>query len=334
MSITSAIRARFGGNRNKGHSGSKFGYPPASQSPFHYAGHESGNGVGDNQGGYGGYRDNSVDQRTSEAWNSWERNFYGRRIIETYLSHIANHDFCITSGHADIDKFAQSWWNHPKNKISTNFRDWMRELLVTGELFFRIHTDTNGKQIIRPIPQCWVLRVETHPNDYACPVRYHILTGMANEPTTGTAIPAARTAAANPNEPVMVHYTLYKRVGNIRGSGGILQPVLPSILRYTSWIRDRILVNKRGAEFLYKIKAKGKDRFEKLMADFQGKKPKSGTAYVYQDGEDIQTLGSNIGAWDAESDGKAIARAISIGANLTSSRSSSKPLSYMPYKIA
>jgi hypothetical protein len=116
---------------------------------------------------------------------------------------------------------------------------------------------------------------------------------------------------------VMMHYAINRPAGAVRGESD-LAPMLKWLTRYTSWLEDRVRLNRFRQIFLYVVKAKFKDETERAtrQATLNSNPPNPGTILVTDDSEEWSVINPQLDAADANTDGLAIKKMIATGAGI------------------
>jgi hypothetical protein len=161
---------------------------------------------------------------------------------------------------------------------------------------------------VRFVPAPQIREIRTAENDYEQELEY-LETDDPIEPRTWQAEPDAIT------EPQMLHFAVNRPLGATRGEGD-LTPILPWARRYTAWLKDRVRLNaQRTKQGLLLVQVSDDSLVEAKRAAVEQQNPLESGAYVYGPGEEVEMPTLNIGAADAEQDGKALRLAIATGSN-------------------
>lgn len=277
--------------------------------------------IGDHASGL--YRDRfDYDRATilSECLRAWRVSPIARRVVKLYTEFIVGEGFTIKCDHAATDKFLQTWWNHPLNKLNEQIPQWCDELTRSGNLFPLITAVDDGMTFVRMVPTELIKEIETMPNDIFQETRYtSTLEGQAPWNTYDPSEPvfqAGNGFASIQAKAFMLHYTTNKPVGVNWGEPD-LAPLLPWIGRYSTWLEDRVRLNHWRSAFMYVVRGtyKSEEERQKRENQINANPPKSGSVLVMNaaNGEDWGILSANLDAFDASVDGLALKKMIALG---------------------
>jgi hypothetical protein len=105
-------------------------------------------------------------------------------------------------------------------------------------------------------------------------------------------------------------------VGALRGESDLM-PILPWLKRYKAWLEDRVRINKYKGAFLWDVSIEGADTTALRQKQAQySKPPEPGSIIVHDEKEKWTAVRPEIGADQAETDGKAIRLIIAAGAGV------------------
>ena len=223
-------------------------------------------------------------------------------------------EFTIGSGPAiDASPWAAAFWAHPQNRLSQRLTRWAEELARSGELFLTLHrNEADGMSYVREVPAYLVDAIEADPHDGERPLRYHQLT---DDPDGLWWLhPNHPDAAASPA--VMVHYTINRPVGDLRGTSDLAQ-ILPWLERYDMWLEDRVRINRYKGAYLWHVQIDGAmpGQLEAKRAQYS-RPPTSGSIIVTDGTETWSAVSPGIAADAVEADGKAIRLMIAAGSGI------------------
>lgn len=247
-----------------------------------------------------------------DALEAWRVNPLARRIVALTTDYVVGSGLAAHSEIEWVQRFVDEFW--ALNDMKHRVYEWCDELTRSGELFIVVQTDAvSGASFVRAIPAVWIDRIETDADDYERELRYHELTGDIE----GRWWPAAVAGSENLDQ-VMLHYTINRPVGCVRGEGD-LGPLLPWLRRYKDWLENRVRLNKYKTAFLWDVTLTGRPASEDVLRKkrFQYKTPpEPGSIIVHGDTEKWEAVAPRIEAWDAKEDGKAIRLMVAAGAGV------------------
>jgi hypothetical protein len=113
-----------------------------------------------------------------DALEAWRKNFLVRRIVNLTRSYVVGNGITISSSIAEVDAFAQAFWNHRQNRMVRRLGPMCDELTRVGEVFPVLFTNQfDGMSYVRFIPAARIDEVETGADDYELELSYRQLTG-------------------------------------------------------------------------------------------------------------------------------------------------------------
>ena len=244
----------------------------------------------------------------AESMRAWRVNPIARRIVKLISSFVIGKGITVKCDHAPTQKFLLEWWNHPLNRIDRNAKRWKDEDTRTGNLFMLFNVRPDGMTFVRAVPAEQIEEIETAENDVEQEVRF------SNDPT-GT----EGWDAYNPDleqDRFMVHFASNKPVGSAWGEAD-LSPLLVWIGRFSSWLEDRVRLNRFRTAFMYVISGSYTSEAERSAREKQinANPPKPGSVLVLNsnNGESWSILGAQLDSFDANTDGLAIKKMIASG---------------------
>jgi len=225
-------------------------------------------------------------------------------------------DFVIGSG-AQIKgpPFVHAFWQHPLNHLDLRIYRWCDELSTSGELFLVLSRNpVDGMSYVREIPAQLIDEIDVDPDDLEHELRYHQLT----DDVEGRWWPAARAIPwGNPEQDqVMLHYTINRPVGALRGVSDLAQ-IVPWLERYAMWLEDRVRINRFKGAYLWHVKVEGALKGQLAAKRRQYRRPPApGSIIVSDASETWSAIQPNIQADDVAADGKALRLMIAAGAGV------------------
>lgn len=218
-------------------------------------------------------------------------------------------DFALGSGvELDADPWTTSFWNHPKNRLDTRLYRWSDELTRSGELFIVLFPNpVDRMQYLREIPAHTIDRVDTDPDDVESEISYHQTTAEPDGATWKSA------AIADPTEPCVLHFAINKPIGETRGYSDLYQ-ISKWLDRYDQWLEDRVRINRYKGAYLWHVKLDKALPAQLELKRAQYSRPPSPGSVIISDASETWTaIRPEIGADDAEPDGKALRLMIAAG---------------------
>nr|MBC7245606.1 hypothetical protein [Chloroflexota bacterium] len=248
-----------------------------------------------------------------EALEAWRINPLARRIVCLTTDYVVGSGISVKSEHEWVQRFIDEFWHN--NHMERRCYDWCDELTRSGELFIVMRTEqVSGASFVRAIPAAWIDRIETDDDDYERELCYHELVPGNVE---GRWWPAAMPGSEQ-QEQVMLHYTINRAVGCVRGDGD-LTPLLPWLKRYKDWLENRVRLNKYKTAFLWDVTVSSRpgsdDALRRKRSQYKTP-PEPGSIIVHGDTEKWEAITPKIEAWDAKEDGKAIRLMVAAGAGV------------------
>ncbi len=221
-------------------------------------------------------------------------------------------DFVVGAG-AQLEgpPYAHAFWNDPRNRMDLRIYRWCDELSRTGELFLVLSRNpVTGMSYVREVPALLVDQVATDGDDLERELRYHQLTSDAQ----GIWWPAA--GAEGDADQVMLHYTINRPVGEVRGVSDLAQ-IVTWLQRYDLWLEDRVRINRYRGAYLWHVKVQNAlpGQLEAKRAQYS-RVPNSGSIIVTDGHETWTAVQPQINADDAEADGRAIRLMVAAGAGV------------------
>lgn len=254
----------------------------------------------------------------TDALDAWRTNPLARRIVTLISAYVVGDGIMLSSTYKPLANFLKAFWTHPQNHMPTRQREWCDELTRTGELFIVLHTNqADGMTYLRAISAGAIDQVETAVGDYETELSYHESVGTDDPdyPNGGrtwlSPTGAQERALANPRMPVMLHFTINRPVGAVRGESD-LEPILAWLRRYNKWLEDRVRLNAAIRAFLWIVKVPPR-MVEKKTEQWRNP-PEPGNVVITEAGaEDWTAVTPNLQARDASADGRAIRWMIAAG---------------------
>jgi hypothetical protein len=190
---------------------------------------------------------------------------------------------------------------------------WSDSLARDGELFIVLSTNAADRMTyVRQIPALQIDRIDTHPDDIEHETAYHQIT----DDPEGQTWPNAHEPTTRETDQAMLHYAINRPPGGTRGVGDI-EPLLPWLSHYDTWLRDRVRLNRYRTAYLWHVTLTTSDAAAVEAARARYRTPPTpGSVIITNDAERWEALSPTINAADAETDGHALRMLIAAGAGL------------------
>jgi len=259
-----------------------------------------------------------------DALEAWRRNFFVRRVVSLVRSYVVGNGITISSRKPTIDRFLRQFWSHPKNRLPRRLGAMCDELTRAGELFPVLFTNkVDGMSYVRFVPASRIRDVETDPDDYEKELRYSQIQYSAEprwwlspDHPDANLPPGSGGSGGVDLPPIMLHFAVNRPIGATRGEGDVL-PILPWARRYSEWLKDRVRLNRiRTRQGMLDLEIADDTMVEEKRRQVRTDNPWEYGIYVHGPGETMNLHNLNIGADDAEKDGRVLRLAVASGANM------------------
>lgn len=245
----------------------------------------------------------------AESLRAWRVNPIARRIVKLQTSFIVGKDLKIKAKNAELQKWLDKWAK--KNDLQRNLRRWKDEDTRTGNLFILFNVLEDNTSILRAVASEIIDEIKTKPNDIEQETAYTYQDENGEEKSYPALSPELD------NKLFMRHYASNQPVGTPWGEGA-LAPLLVWIGRYSTWLEDRVRLNKFRTAFMYMVSGSYKNEAERSAREkeLRAKPPQSGSILVINrdNGEDYGILSAKLDAFDSSVDGLTIKKMILDGA--------------------
>ena len=246
----------------------------------------------------------------SESLRAWRVNPIARRIVKLTSAFIVGKSAKLMTHeeNTELQDFLNDWAH--KNKFKKNLKRWKDEDTRTGNLFFLFNVLEDGMTIIRAVPAEMIKDIETNEKDIETELRY-IKDEIGEE-----FWPAYDPNNVQPGKTFMMHFASNQPVGSPWGEAD-LSPLLIWIGRFSSWLEDRVRLNRFRTAFMYAVQGEYKNEADRSTREkhLNANPPKSGSVLVTNknSGEQWGVLSAQLDAFDANTDGLAIKKMIASG---------------------
>ena len=272
----------------------------------------------------------------TDSLEAWRKSFLIRQYVRLTTAYVVGDGIRVFSKNPDVEKFIREFWDHPENKLDDRLAGLCDELTRAGELFpvlftnrgkFAEDTETiAGMSQIRFVPAIQIEGIKVDSEDYEKELGYweqlpnqierKCWKSKRTAKVPGQAIGKDGVDRSHRPDPMMLHYTINKPVGDNRGESD-LSPILPWARRYSAWLKDRVRFNKLRTELAaVDIEIEDENQVEAMQQKYKANPPTAGAINVHGTGQKVSFPAANIQAYDAEPDGKAIRLAFAAGGNI------------------
>ena len=262
-------------------------------------------------------RDRGVWDRTQvleDCLDAWRFNPLARRIIELTTQYVVGGGLLFDSPHEATQAFIESFWQNRLNRMDVRLVEMSDELSRSGNLFVLLSTDAAGMSYVRIVPASNIEAIQCAPNDIEQPLRF-----IAKSDALDIIYPAyiANNDSLDENghfPVVMLHYAINRPAGAQWGEPD-LAPILRWLSRYSSWLEDRVRLNRFRNAFLYVIKAKfiNEAARKARQLELAANPPSPGSILVTDESEEWSVISPKLEALDASTDGLAVKKMIAAG---------------------
>jgi hypothetical protein len=259
----------------------------------------------------------------AEALRAWRVNPIARRIVTLIRSFVIGKGLAITvkarkknimervfkrGSDRHTEEFLQAWWNHPLNNFRKNIKRWKDEDTRTGNLFLLFAVDQSGMSYIRAVPSEQISEIKTKENDIEQETSYTV-DAIGEEGWT------AFDAASEQTE-FMLHFAANQPVGCPWGEADF-NTLLVWIGRFSSWLEDRVRLNRFRSAIMYAITGRYNSEAERRARErtLNANPPRPGSVLVLNrdNGETWEVISPKLDSTDANADGLAIKKNILSG---------------------
>ncbi len=248
-------------------------------------------------------------QQIDDALQAWRKNPIARRIVALTTDYVVADGIKLSSNYGPLQRFIDTWWHHPMNHIAMRLPSLCEDLTRDGELFPTLHINpADSMSYVRFMPAARIDQIKWKKGDYETELQYHELS-FSDTSTTGKWWPSYQNPAAAKAPAIMLHYTVNRPGGAIRGEGD-LAPALVWLKLYSNWLQDRARLNWASRMFLWFVQVPHGKVDEKRQ--LYKSPPASGSIIVHDEGETWTLQTPSIRAPDAKDDGRAIKRMAAV----------------------
>lgn len=255
----------------------------------------------------------------ADCLDAWRHNPLARRIVELTSQYVVGGGMWPACADEPTQAFLNAFWEDRLNHMPVRLIDMSDELVRSGNLFLMISTAANGMSYVRLVPSGDIEAIESRTNDIEQEVAYVIKADQDGEERRVAAYDSLIDAqgAQGEFETVMLHYAINRPAGGQWGESD-LGPVLRWLSRYSSWLEDRVRLNRFRNAFIYVVKARFANEASRQarQAQLLSAPPSPGSILVTDESEEWSVLSPRLEALDASTDGLAIKKMIAAGAGV------------------
>ncbi|MGB4594520.1 MAG: hypothetical protein WBI14_01265 [Anaerolineaceae bacterium] len=252
----------------------------------------------------------------SDCMDAWRFNPLARRIVELTSQYVVGGGMNPVCTHAETQAFLNRFWHHRLNHLPVRLIEMSDELVRSGNLFVLLSTDPGGMSYLRLVPSADVSEIHSRANDVEQELEYHLKPSLEGEEKRYIAYDACCDGVNSRGEfaTVMLHYAVNRPAGAQWGESD-LGPVLKWLSRYSSWLEDRVRLNRFRNAFIYVVKAHFANESARQVRQTQllSAPPSPGSVLVTDESEEWSVLSPKLEALDASTDGLAIKKMIAAG---------------------
>jgi hypothetical protein len=254
-----------------------------------------------------------------QSLEAWQSNPLARRVVELTSQYVVGGGISLTCSEPAALEFLQAWWSHPLNNLDIRCTEWCDELTRSGELFIVLSTDPAGMTYVRAVPAAQIQTIRALENDLEQELAYqeYPAPGEMEGRSWSAWQESLAGCEALPFQPVMHHYAINRPVGAQHGESD-LAPLLRWLARYSSWLEDRVRLNRYRQAFIYQVKAAFNSEQERhsRQTALNATTPNPGSILVTDESETWSVIQPDLASQDAGEDGLAIKRMIAAGAGV------------------
>ena len=255
----------------------------------------------------------------SDCMDAWRFNPLARRIVELTSQYVVGGGMAPVCKHDETQAFLNRFWYHRFNHLPVRLIEMSDELVRSGNLFVLLSTDPGGMSYLRLVPSADISEIRSRANDIEQELSYCLKRDMAGNEQIFSAYDACSDSVDVRGEftTIMLHYAVNRPAGAQWGESD-LGPVLKWFSRYSSWLEDRVRLNRFRNAFIYVVKAHfaSESARQSRQTQLLTTPPSPGSVLVTDESEEWSVLSPKLEALDASTDGLAIKKIIAAGVGL------------------
>lgn len=255
----------------------------------------------------------------NDSLDAWRFNPLARRIVDLTSQYVVGGGMNPVCGDVKTQEFLNQFWCHRLNRLPVRLMELSDELVRSGNLFILLSTDLRGMSYLRLVPSADIREIQSRTNDIEQEISYRLKNTADGEDRQYSAFDPYHDEPNRSGEfsTVMLHYAVNRPAGAQWGESD-LGPILRWLSRYTSWLEDRVRLNRFRNAFIYVVKAHFANESARQIRQSQlaSTPPTPGSVLVTSENEDWSVLSPKLEALDASTDGLAIKKMIAAGAGI------------------
>jgi hypothetical protein len=254
------------------------------------------------------YDPGTVLEHYNDALEAWRKNPIAWRIIAITSDYLVGDGISITSPNRSLNKFIQSFWYHPNNRLDLKLPDMCDELSRSGDLFVILFRNpVDGLSYLRFTTKDRIKQIDTAPNDWETETRY---IEYGDAPGQEREWFSPHHPDARSKDAIMLHYAINRPIGALLGEGD-LTPMIPWLLRYSRMLEDRVKLNWAIRSFLWMVTVPANKVLEKR--EQYRNPPEAGSIIIKDESEMWEVQAPSLHAADASKDLQAVRQMIDAG---------------------
>ncbi len=249
-----------------------------------------------------------IQEQYDNALTAWRKNPMAWRIIQITTDYTVSSGITLTSPNKDLQRFIDSFWNHPENHIELRLEGMAEELARSGDLFPILFRERHtGISRLRFLTKDQVQDIETKSTDWE---REVAIIQNTDDPTQPKRWVTPHYTRNYRYRAVALHYHINRPLGALFGESD-LSTILPWLLRYSRMLEDRVRFHWGSRLFLWLVTVPRNRVAEK--AEQYRNPPEAGSVIVHDESESWETKSPVLRGADAAPDLKAVRNMIDAG---------------------
>lgn len=251
-----------------------------------------------------------------ETLQIYLENPLARRIVALTTQYVIGRGVELHADDPEAQRFLQSFYDHPLNRLNYRIGDWCDELTRSGNLFLRLSSDASGMTFVRALPASLVRKINCAERDAENALSYELRSPNATEFSASETIPASDRANPTLGDAIF-QVAINRPVGTVWGNSD-LSPVLKWIRRYSAWLEDRARLNRYRNSFLFIVKSRLSSESQRLARQkaLNAAPPTPGSILVTTENEEWGVIAPRLESQEAGEDGLALKKMIAVGAGI------------------